>query len=345
MMTIRQTRQYRSYEEYVTHQKLKTEDAVRRRKWLGAEWNLKLNGFIGVYQAHWDLISGCKEAICLGSRTGQEVQALIDLGIRAVGIDLVPCDPLVKQGDIHHIPYPSDCFGFAFTNVFDHSLDPARFVAEIERVLRPGGVCIAHLQVAMDGDEFTVSDVDNAAAVCSLFKCSQVLANRAMPLNFAAMNWEVVARKNESREGLAGVQTVSDLHSRLKNRPLNELFPEENWRQNPERSFFRAMLKVACLFVSCGEPADAVDVLSQVNLDCFRAEKEFYLRLIQAINQNDEAALRVLISQQFSSTSESKMLLLSMLRCKPEIQDMLCRSGVLQQLIEHDIGLDLRFIS
>ena len=46
-----------------------------------------------------------KKGVCLGSRTGQEVKALIDLGIDAIGIDLVEFPPYTIVGDVHNMQF------------------------------------------------------------------------------------------------------------------------------------------------------------------------------------------------------------------------------------------------
>ena len=43
------TDEYDNYDDYTEHQKEKTLYPVRRKKWLGEEWELKLNGFLMIY--------------------------------------------------------------------------------------------------------------------------------------------------------------------------------------------------------------------------------------------------------------------------------------------------------
>ncbi|MCI51064.1 S-adenosyl-L-methionine-dependent methyltransferases superfamily protein, partial [Trifolium medium] len=43
--------------------------------------------------------------------------------------------------DPHNLPFFDDAFDLAFTARFDEALFPARFAAEMERVVRAGGVC------------------------------------------------------------------------------------------------------------------------------------------------------------------------------------------------------------
>lgn len=193
-----ETRRYGSYQEYLEHQKQKTLDPLRREKWLGKEWELKIQGFEQLFQGHWSHISRCKRALCLGARTGQEVQALRNLGVEAIGIDLVPCEPLVVEGDIHAVPFDNESFDLVFSNVFDHSLYPEKFIEEIERVLKPGGVSLLQFQVARGNDEFSACEIQHISPVLKLFKSSEVLINRQLTTNFASMNWELLTKKRHS---------------------------------------------------------------------------------------------------------------------------------------------------
>src|SRR5688572_8490358 len=95
---------YRSYDEYVRHQSEKTLDPQRRAEWLGEKWKPTYEAFVDVFRRHSETFRPGLKAICLGARTGQEVQALVDLGLEGTGYDLVPFEPLVLQGDIHNLP-------------------------------------------------------------------------------------------------------------------------------------------------------------------------------------------------------------------------------------------------
>ena len=94
-------RTYVDYENYLTHQKVKTLDPVRIEKWLHDEWEVKLSGFREVFARNAEFVAGKRRALCLGARTGQEVAALRELGIDAVGIELVPFPPYTVEGDVH----------------------------------------------------------------------------------------------------------------------------------------------------------------------------------------------------------------------------------------------------
>ncbi len=187
---------YESYEDYLTHQKQKTTDPIRRERWLGEQWATKVTYFTQKFEAYGREFfkPEFNTAIGLGARTGQEIEAFKNLGFEAVGIDLVPCEPLVVAGDIHDVPFEASSFDVVFTNVFDHSLYPDKFVAEIERLLKPGGIAVMHLAVGKNTDQFGVTDVIEADGVIDLFQSSRVLKSNKMEPR-AGMTWELLTER------------------------------------------------------------------------------------------------------------------------------------------------------
>lgn len=166
------------YDSYLELQRRKTEDSRRRQIWLGEEWEKKIFEFETFFKATIHVRPPSK-ALCVGARTGQEVVALRSLGIDAVGIDLVPHEPLVVEGDMHDIPFPTNHFDFLFTNCFDHSLMPQQFVNEAERVVRPGGTIMVLVMLNLADDEFGVTDVFAEEAVPALFRDSRCVESEA----------------------------------------------------------------------------------------------------------------------------------------------------------------------
>lgn len=179
------------------HQAKKTNDPVRRKKWLGEEWEVKLNYFEASFRRYKEQFfkADFKKAIGLGARTGQEIQAFINLGYEAIGIDIVPCEPLVIKGDIHNIPFDDSSYDIVFTNIFDHSLKPEKFASEIERILRPNGMCILHLAIDTSTDPFGVIEIEDSSAVINLFKNSRVILNQEMKEWGGGLNWELILSK------------------------------------------------------------------------------------------------------------------------------------------------------
>lgn len=188
------THAYSSYNEYEEHQKKKTNDPERINKWLNEEWKIKLEGFQEIFQRNSKYVNDKNHAICLGARTGQEVKALMDLGVSAIGVDLVPFPPYTVKGDIHKLSYSDEEFDLVFTNIFDHSLYPDIFCAEMERVCEQGGIIIIHLQLGLK-DDFTEVVVSNPQKVLALFDSIEVKESRRISTTFDVMNWELVLER------------------------------------------------------------------------------------------------------------------------------------------------------
>ena len=185
---------YNKYDDYIVHQKKKTEDPEKRKKWFGQEWQYKIDVFTYIFKQYSNFFKEGMRGLCLGARTGQEVVALKNLGLKAVGIDIVPAEPHVFRGDIHKLAFDDNFFDVAYTNIFDHSLYPNIFIKEIERVLKPGGVVLLQLQLDVESDQYAENDIYKADSVIKLFKKSNCLLSRRIP-NTLAMNCEVLMQK------------------------------------------------------------------------------------------------------------------------------------------------------
>ncbi|KAK1383851.1 Methyltransferase type 11 [Heracleum sosnowskyi] len=139
--------------------------------------------------------SEAEKALCVGARVGQEVEALKRVGVSdSVGIDLVPYPPLVIQGDFHNQPFENETFDFEFSNVFDHALYPYKFVAEIERTLKAGGICVLHVAVSRRSDKYSANDLYNVRGLKALFRKSDCV--RVRKVDGFGLDTELVFRKN-----------------------------------------------------------------------------------------------------------------------------------------------------
>ena len=187
---------YAEYSNYIKHQKNKTTDPKKIKKWLGEEWEIKYKGFYQIFTRNKKYIFNKKNAICLGSRTGQEVKALIDLGINAMGLDLVAFPPYTIEGDIHNIDKQSNSIELIFTNIIDHSLFPEKFCSEMERICKSNGHIIIHLQRGIEGDLYSENMINDPDVIINFFKIAKVLESRAIKNNFDMMNWEIILQKN-----------------------------------------------------------------------------------------------------------------------------------------------------
>lgn len=196
---MKRARNYREYKDYINHQKDKTTDPIKRKKWLNEEWELKLNGFKKIFNDHSNIIKSGMRALCIGARTGQEVVALKEMGVDAVGIDIVPHPPNVIAGDMHNLEFEDDSFDFVFSNVFDHSLYPDRKISEIERVLKTDGYALLQfLTVNSDHDQYSETFIDSFEHdILTLFKESFCVINSEITKNFAGMNHELIIKKDQ----------------------------------------------------------------------------------------------------------------------------------------------------
>ena len=185
-----------NYDSYIEKQKEKTLDAKRIKKWLSEEWDVKLDGFLKLFERNSDYVSKATNCVCLGARTGQEVAALRELGKKAIGVDLVEFAPYTIQGDIHKLEHQNNEFDFVFTNIFDHSLYPDKFISEMERVCAKGGYIIVNLQLHMLGDDYSENITNDPKEVIKLFHISSIAKSHKIKNQFDGMNWELVMRKD-----------------------------------------------------------------------------------------------------------------------------------------------------
>ncbi len=193
---MKKTHTYEKYEDYVKHQLKKTSDKSKQEKWLGVEWKKKINIFKDLFTNIDKFINGKKKAICLGSRTGQEVVALQKLGVEdSIGIDLHEFKPYTIVGDIHKLDFPDNTFDLAFSNIFDHSLYPEKFAAETYRVLQKGGIFILHVQLGIDQYSYTEVIIENKNSIIELFKDFKLVQDGPINSGIIAMNYEFIFEK------------------------------------------------------------------------------------------------------------------------------------------------------
>ena len=190
------THKYTKYEDYVNFQLEKTSNKEKQKKWLGTEWKLKINIFKKYFKANMDLIKNKKKAICLGSRTGQEVVALKELGISdTIGIDLHEFPPYTIKGDIHDINFDDNTFDLAFSNIFDHSLYPDKFAKEIFRILKTNGIFILHYNIGDKLDKYTEVYINSDLALKSLFNKFNIIKEQNINSTIMGLNKEIIFKK------------------------------------------------------------------------------------------------------------------------------------------------------
>jgi len=188
---------YNTYDEYLKHQKIKTTDPERIQKWLNEEWQIKYEGFKDIFERNILYIKDKKNALCLGSRTGQEVKALQDLGLNAIGVDLVAFPPYTDEGDIHNLKYHDSSFDFIFTNIMDHSLYPDILCKEMQRICKKDGIIIIHILLGDDLDEFSETFIYDPQSIIQYFNEVKILSSKKINNLHDSMNWEIIFIKNE----------------------------------------------------------------------------------------------------------------------------------------------------
>jgi len=142
-MAIEKRRQYNSYDEYVAHQVEKTA-SPRLRIRLKSRFEGKVKKFLARFSPLKEdgLIKDGNRALCLGARMGEEVVALNELGLEAIGVDLVPNPPLVVKGDFNDLDFDEESFDVIYTNSFDHAWAKDDFFESTHRVLKQGGIFV-----------------------------------------------------------------------------------------------------------------------------------------------------------------------------------------------------------
>ncbi|XWS34671.1 hypothetical protein CRYUN_Cryun21dG0057500 [Craigia yunnanensis] len=193
---------YTSYDSYIQRQLNKTLNPKLRKIWTTRDWDRKIQVFSSFFDELklQNLLSNSSKSLCVGARVGQEVEALKRVGVSdSIGIDLVPFPPLVMKGDFHNQPFDNETFDFEFSNVFDHALYPHKFVAEIERTLKPDGVCVLHVALWKRSDKYSANDLYSVKPLVKMFQRSQLV--RVRKIDGFGLDTEVVFRKKNMIQG------------------------------------------------------------------------------------------------------------------------------------------------
>lgn len=96
-------------------------------------------------------------------------------------------------GGLPSPPFDDGSFDFEFSNVFDHALYLEKFVGEIERTLRPGGVCVLHVALSRRSDKYSANDLFSVEPLKKLFKRSELV--RVRTVDGFGLDTELVFRK------------------------------------------------------------------------------------------------------------------------------------------------------
>ncbi|KAL0534112.1 hypothetical protein IC582_028393 [Cucumis melo] len=128
-------------------------DKKNKRLWSSNDWKKKLSSFINFFQSIRDLglLHNHTKFICVSASGVPEVMALSHMGVHDVtGVELIDSPPFVSRADPHNLPFFDQVFDLAFTAHLAEALFPSRFVFEMERVVRPNGVCVIMVEECRD---------------------------------------------------------------------------------------------------------------------------------------------------------------------------------------------------
>ncbi|CAI9299992.1 unnamed protein product [Lactuca saligna] len=162
---------YTSYDTYIHHQLHKTTNPKLRKIWTSRDWDRKIRVFTQFFLQlkQEKLLANSSKALCVGARVGQEVEALKQVGVNdSIGLDLVPYPPIVIKD---------------------------KFIGEIERTLKPGGICVLHVAISRRSDKYSANDLYSIEPLKKLFNGSDLVRSRKV--DGFGLDTEVVFRKRK----------------------------------------------------------------------------------------------------------------------------------------------------
>ncbi|XP_062106199.1 uncharacterized protein LOC133817640 [Humulus lupulus] len=151
----------RSSCDYPSPREIVTIEKKNKRLWSTRSWQNKVSSFVQFFQPFRDLglLHNHSKVLCVSVGAGHEVMGLTQMGVIDVtGTELVDSPPLVSRADPHNLPFFDNVFDLAFSAHLGEAMFPSRFVSEMERTVRPGGVSV--IVVDECGDEETSEIVD-----------------------------------------------------------------------------------------------------------------------------------------------------------------------------------------
>ena len=113
-----------------------------------------------------------QSVLCIGCRNARELNLLEAAGYGPVtGVDLFSSDRRIVVMDMHHLTFGSGSFDIAYScHSLEHSFDRDAAVAEIVRVLRPGGVAAVEVPVRFTPTAVDRQDFKSVADLLAAFE-------------------------------------------------------------------------------------------------------------------------------------------------------------------------------
>lgn len=158
--------------------RLGIESHAPKKIWASKAWRQEVEFYSAIFQKLSErgfLRPGFK-ALCVGAGSGQPVLALRENGLPdAIGIDRKSFAPLVRKGDINHLPFAHDSFDLVFSGSFDRALVPALLASEVERTLKTGGVAVMLISPRRLNVGNAINPFYSISPVVALFRNSDVI--------------------------------------------------------------------------------------------------------------------------------------------------------------------------
>ena len=137
---------YKSKEAYLNHQ-IEKAQLISTMKDHMKEWDYTVMEFEKEFKS-FNIPKGYN-ILCVGSRYGEEVCALKNLGYESIGIDIIRYVPYTICMDMHNLKYEKSQFDMVYTNAIDHSNDVTKALSEMIRVVKEGGMIVIKVQLNM----------------------------------------------------------------------------------------------------------------------------------------------------------------------------------------------------
>ncbi|XP_043695990.1 uncharacterized protein LOC122646489 isoform X1 [Telopea speciosissima] len=138
-----------------THREIVSIEKKNKRLWSTRDWQKKVNSFTELFHGirQLGLLANHSRVLCVSAGAGYEVMALSEMGVTDItGVELIDSPPLVSRADPHNLPFFDGVFDVAFSAHLAEALFPSRFVTEMERTVRRGGVCVLVVEQCSEED-------------------------------------------------------------------------------------------------------------------------------------------------------------------------------------------------
>ncbi|KAD2393652.1 hypothetical protein R6Q59_012049 [Mikania micrantha] len=174
------------------HRPITTIDKKNHRLWCTGTWRKSVDSFSAIFHDLQNLKHICNHthALIVSAGGGQAVMSLNKIGLADVtGVELIDSPPLVSRADPHNLPFFDGVFDLGFSANLDQALFPSRYVRELERTVKVGGVIV--VCVEMCGN-------DGVIEVLKLFRRSELLQARNVTLMGSKMTM-IITKRSKSR--------------------------------------------------------------------------------------------------------------------------------------------------